>query len=302
MRRLGSLLVLLALLGGPPALLLRLGFYDWGGLNVWTPADYRLLLGLLTLAAWAAWLVFLLAVVVEAIGWATGGRVRLRLPGLAAPQSLASALLAGLLAVGVPAGVAVAAPSAERVPTPVHAAMPVSPATGTASPELPTTPQAGEPAVASAPVVAVGVAAADDAIVHVVERSDDLWSLAERYYGSGTEWRRIVRANPDLAADPTADLTVGTALAIVNPLADYRIERGDTLWHLAEERLGDGARYPELQRLNADRITDPDYIEAGWTIRLPGEQQAPAPDAAPPTEAAAPPAGAAGVPAPPGPL
>jgi len=302
MRRLGSLLVLLALLGGPPALLLRLGFYDWGGLNPWAPADYRLLLGVLTLAAWAAWLVFVAAVVAEAIGLATGGRVRLRLPGPAAPQSLAAALLAGLLVAGAPAGLAAAAPSPDPVaastrtlPAPPAAgggtvapdALPAAPAAGLAVPGLPGTVLPG--ATATAPPVRGAVSAADDAIVHVVDRSDDLWSLAERYYGSGTEWRRIVRANPDLAADPTADLAVGTALAIVDPLGDYRIERGDTLWHLAEERLGDGARYPELQRLNADRITDPDYIEAGWTIRLPGDPQ-PDAEAEPPTAAEAAPA------------
>ena len=289
MRRLGSLLVLLALIGGPPPLLTGLGFYDWGRLNVFAPADYRILLALLTVAAWGAWLVFVLAVVSEAVRLVTGGRLAFRLPGLAAPQAVAGALLAGLLAAGVPAGVAAAAP-----PRPVPATAPLA-ASGPVSGSASEADAAASPVVArdgvAGDATAPGVAATDAALVHVVGLRDDLWSLAEQYHGSGAEWRRIVRANPDLlGADPTTDLPVGTALAIVNPLEQYHVERGDTLWQLAGERLGDPARYPELQRLNADQIADPDYIEAGWTLRLPAGEGAPASTPAASTPAASTPA------------
>lgn len=284
MRRLGSILVLVALLGAPPPLLMRLGFHDWGRVSLWAPADYRILLGVLTIAAWAAWLVFAVAVLSEALRLLTSGRVRLRLPGLAAPQALAGALLAGALAASVPVGIASAAPVAPRaVAAPAEpGAAPADLGAAVGSDAAGAAPEASgmraargasgdrtaAPAIATPPSRA-GVAATDDALVHVVDHRDDLWSLAERYYGSGAEWRRIVRANPDLATDPTADLPVGTALAIVDPMDEYRVVRGDTLWRLAEERLGDGSRYPELQRLNADQIDDPDYIETGWTLKVP---------------------------------
>ena len=37
----------------------------------------------------------------------------------------------------------------------------------------------------------------DHAKEHVVQAGDDLWSLAERYYGNGRQWRKIAAANPD---------------------------------------------------------------------------------------------------------
>ena len=37
-----------------------------------------------------------------------------------------------------------------------------------------------------------------DGTRYTVERGDDLWSLAERFYGEGRDWRKIAAANPDL--------------------------------------------------------------------------------------------------------
>lgn len=53
------------------------------------------------------------------------------------------------------------------------------------------------------------------------------------------------------------------------------VRAGDTLWSIAEARLGDGNRWQLLWRLNArarmpgGRFTDPDLIRPGWRLRLP---------------------------------
>lgn len=54
------------------------------------------------------------------------------------------------------------------------------------------------------------------------------------------------------------------------------LKRGDTLWDLAEEHLGDPLRWPEIYELNKGirqpsgyALTDPDEIDIGWTLRLP---------------------------------
>ena len=47
----------------------------------------------------------------------------------------------------------------------------------------------------------------------------------------------------------------------------YRITWGDTLWRIAERFYGDRDLYPELAESNS--LSDPDYIIAGETIRLP---------------------------------
>jgi len=61
----------------------------------------------------------------------------------------------------------------------------------------------------------------------------------------------------------------------------YTIQTGDTLWGVAEKKLGDGSRWSELaeglkNRPQADGTTmsDPNLIYAGWTVELPGDQTA----------------------------
>jgi hypothetical protein len=57
---------------------------------------------------------------------------------------------------------------------------------------------------------------------------------------------------------------------------DYRVTRGDTLWDIADRELGDPYRWPELygatltvEQPDGQRLTDPDLILPGWTVRVP---------------------------------
>ncbi|RVN77725.1 LysM domain-containing protein, partial [Sinorhizobium meliloti] len=54
-------------------------------------------------------------------------------------------------------------------------------------------------------------AAAEGPRKHVIVRGDTLWDLAQSFYGSGTEWKRISSANGDPA--PRA-LEIGRELEI----------------------------------------------------------------------------------------
>jgi DNA-binding SARP family transcriptional activator len=56
----------------------------------------------------------------------------------------------------------------------------------------------------------------------------------------------------------------------------YTVRPGDTLWRIAAERLGDGADWTSLARLNLGRdlgggahFVDPDQLREGWRLRLP---------------------------------
>lgn len=49
--------------------------------------------------------------------------------------------------------------------------------------------------------------------------------------------------------------------------ATYTVKKGDNLWKIAHEMLGDGDRYPELADLN--KLADPNKIKVGMVLKLP---------------------------------
>ncbi|WP_110241674.1 LysM peptidoglycan-binding domain-containing protein [Nocardioides gilvus] len=84
-----------------------------------------------------------------------------------------------------------------------------------------------------------------------------------------------------VVADPVAT-RVPPASADRAPQANeelYTVKRGDSLWRIAEERLGDGARYVELVELNRDVLNGrPDFLLPGTVLKVP-KVEAPASDA-----------------------
>ena len=52
--------------------------------------------------------------------------------------------------------------------------------------------------------------------------------------------------------------------------SDYTINQGDSLWDIAKRQLGDGSRWGEIYKANADVIgSNPDLIQPGTTLHLP---------------------------------
>ncbi|PZF82758.1 peptidoglycan-binding LysM [Jiangella anatolica] len=164
---------------------------------------------------------------------------------------------------------------------------------------------------------------------HIVQRGESLWRIAEQELGDGMRWPEIAELNygtPQPGGrsldnthwiDPGWQLLLPPEPAPAEPVADtgattHVVVEGDTLWGIAEQRLGDGARYPELVEASRDtvqpdgaRLTDPDLIRPGWTITVPGTAgeppvvgdpvahdpaPPPAEEPAPPAEQPAPPA------------
>ena len=239
-----------------------------GGLT--RPDDGSILVGLVTIVAWVAWAIFAATVVVEVIAVLSRQRLQIRLPGLMAPQRLASGLVVAVVALVV-----------------------VTPQLGHATPAraTPAMTQDDAPRAAVAPAKVAPAVAADRAnpardhreradvpratgTRYTVERGDDLWSLAERFYGAGRDWRKIAAANPDLLTGGPDRLEPGWRLLIPDveksPTSPtVVVEPGDSLSSIAHRLWSDADRWPEVYEANRFQLDDPDELPVGLTLVLP---------------------------------
>ncbi|CAI9418235.1 LysM peptidoglycan-binding domain-containing protein [Nocardioides sp. T2.26MG-1] len=56
---------------------------------------------------------------------------------------------------------------------------------------------------------------------------------------------------------------------------DHVVKPGESLWSIAEDHFGDGARYKDIAELNPDLLgTQPSFLEPGWVLKLPAPTDA----------------------------
>ncbi|CCH75953.1 putative membrane protein [Nostocoides japonicum T1-X7] len=276
-----------------------------------SPDDGTLALGAIKVVAWGAWLFLAGAIVLEILSRARGVRAP-QLRGLGVPQAAARGLVGTALLLfaaapmpGTPANAAttahassVASATVVAFPDQVSAPVPVTGASGHAlarPQQAPAAPATHE---------------------HVVERGDTLWSIAERYLGTGSRYTELADINRAVIGHDPGFLPVGVTLQIPDaPRQDAAhgehsetVERGDTLSRIAQEELGDADRYPEIFEASRDTVqpggrhlSDPDLILPGWTLTIPGGETPSVTTPDPPHEPVAPaqpPAASTAVPSP----
>ncbi len=111
-----------------------------------------------------------------------------------------------------------------------------------------------------------------------------LWQVARREEVRTTLVRRV-RALLVVAA--LAPATLFSQQPTSGQPGTYTVKRGDTLWDLAKRFLNDEYLWPQIYRLNTDKIRDPHWIYPGEVLQMP-QAVAAAPVPAPvPTEAPA---------------
>jgi nucleoid-associated protein YgaU len=231
--------------------------------------------------AWVAWAFVAVSVVLEAVSQVRG-LPSPTLPGLGAPQRAVGQLvtIAALLFVA-------AAPT-------VIAAFPAPPALGaTAAPVLETPRLAAVEAPPVLPAAAPVLVSADatttetSTIDYTVKRGDSLWKIADRLLGDGARFPEIVALNKAVLNGRPDFIVSGTVLKVPHevtdpeanrPTEEYTVRPGDTLSEIAEAKLGDPMRYPELFEASRETVqpdgtplTDPDLIRPGWEITIPGQ-------------------------------
>lgn len=80
-------------------------------------------------------------------------------------------------------------------------------------------------------------------------------------------------AKPKVPAhnDQRSDAAPGAQAAVEAVPAAYTVQRGQSLWSIALEKLGDGNRYREILNLNPELRGDPGRIVPGQSLRMPGK-------------------------------
>lgn len=263
LRGLTALALVLGIVIGTPVLLLRIGRLPSSGAlsDLFAPDNGQLLLLALTVLGWLAWGVFAASVVLEILVLLSGQRLRVRVPGLGAPRGIAAGLLLSIAAM-VPVSAhaqPVATPPAEAPQTQDRIAEEES----ATDKEGPAKGNARKPA--SDEENRSARKQDQGGLRYTVRRGDDLWSIAERFYGDGLAWSRIVAANPMIAAPDQIDVgwelilpgleppspateteaPSGVRQSTVEPAADARVDQDGSTSASADDRARDaGAPAP----------------------------------------------------------
>ncbi|MDA8283987.1 MAG: LysM peptidoglycan-binding domain-containing protein, partial [Actinomycetota bacterium] len=97
--------------------------------------------------------------------------------------------------------------------------------------------------------------------------------------------------SPEAIAAPSGAAPSGTPVPTqpAGAPSTYVVQRGDTLWGIAERELGDPLEWQAIYQLNEGRtqpggatLADPHWIDPGWTLLLPAASPPPAAPASPP--------------------
>lgn len=105
-----------------------------------------------------------------------------------------------------------------------------------------------------------------------VQKGDSLWNLSDKYLGSGTKYKEFMTLNSLTSTTIHAGLVLmipGTSSSANKAAAStstYTVVKGDSLWGIAQKKLGSGNRYKEIMSLSGISSTT---IHKGQILILP---------------------------------
>ena len=115
---------------------------------------------------------------------------------------------------------------------------------------------------------------------HTVAQGETLWTISEKYYGTGYNWVDIAETNslqsPDLIeTGQTLTLPEIAVTETLTPLASpeavpatsYTVVKGDHLWGIAVKNYGDGYKWVEIAKAN--NLKNPNLLFVGTVLTLP---------------------------------
>ena len=103
---------------------------------------------------------------------------------------------------------------------------------------------------------------------YTVQRGDSLWGIAAEQLGDGSRYTEIMELNGLNSTEIHPGIQLKLPVQTVSEPAyrEYTVQRGDSLWSIAAEQLGDGSRYTEIIELNGLTSTT---VDSGQILKLP---------------------------------
>lgn len=118
--------------------------------------------------------------------------------------------------------------------------------------------------------------------LYTVKKNDSMWTIAKTWFGEGSKWDLIAKANPYVDPDR---LKLGQILQLPpkgagprpkparvtrNTANTYRVQDGDSLSSIADKYYGDESKWRIIYEANRDVIgNDPGALELGARLRIP---------------------------------
>lgn len=126
------------------------------------------------------------------------------------------------------------------------------------------------------------VAGTVETVAYTIAAGDSLWSIAVKFYGSGSYWQKIFNDNAGVISDPDR-IYAGQQIVIYlereggaaqgdtgnETGRTYVVEEGDTLWKISQKVYGRGWSWRRIYQANADIISEPGNIYVGQVIKIP---------------------------------
>ena len=135
-------------------------------------------------------------------------------------------------------------------------------------------------------------------IKHQVNRGENLYAIARKYFGKGERWKVVLDANKDRLSSPS-QLRAGMTLLIPTTVSGapvtsptpatpapkprvspedagchegertYVVRSGDTLSKIAASQLGSRGKWRRIYEANRSVLRSPNHLRAGQTLTIP---------------------------------
>jgi nucleoid-associated protein YgaU len=79
----------------------------------------------------------------------------------------------------------------------------------------------------------------------------------------------MIQIATEAGAYKPAGMTAGTSTTAGASGRTHKVQKGETLSHIAQKYYGKASEYPKLFEANRDQLKDPDKIREGMTLRIP---------------------------------